>query len=130
MRTRKISASAPKGETKELKPLKMQTLKYCRQCHKNLPLKLFRKSKRTKDGHSSPCKYCVYIKRNFHSPSVAVKIDTLISEARKKSMAKPLFPVDCYHGDYKKTKLYNNWGFVSGDGGYQDHINTINIIRG
>lgn len=99
-------------------------LKYCHQCKKNLPLKFFNKNKNTKDGHSSPCKYCISVKRKIHSPSISVKIDTLILEAKTKSRSQPLFTIDCDYGDYNQTKLHNNFYFISGDGGYKNYIDS------
>ena len=103
--------------------------KYCRQCHKNMPLKHFHKSKKTKDGHQSQCKYCLSDKRKTHPPNVAKNIETLV-EARKlmENLCPPIF-VNCDYEDYTKTKLYQNRFFVAGDGGYQEYIDKINIAK-
>ena len=104
--------------------------KYCHQCSKYLPLKLFNKSKKTKDGLYSPCKYCLSDKRKSRATTVSSKIEILVNASKVIDGLLPCIHVDCDYGDYTKTKLYQNAQFVAGDGGYQEYINKINIAQG
>ena len=126
-----------RGDIEKINPLrpergnkKTMETKYCHQCEKNLPLKHFNKNKKTKDGHSSPCKYCVSDKRKSHSPNVAKNIETSVDARKLTESLYPIVSVNCDYNDYTKTKLYQNQFFVAGDGGYQKYIDKINIVRG
>ena len=50
------------------------------------------------------------------------------AEAKRQALLTPI-ELDCYGGNYMETKLYKNRTFVSGDGGYQEYIDKINVAR-
>lgn len=105
-------------------------LKYCRQCEKNMPLERFNKSKKTKDGYQSPCKYCISDKRKSHAPVVDQNLELLSIAKKILDDLRPSVTVNCDFEDYTKTKMWHNKDFVADDGGYQEYINKINIARG
>lgn len=103
--------------------------KTCSKCHKEKHLKHFVKHKHTKDGHNSWCRLCgSQLMRERREALRQSPNEIAAAEAKRQALLAPM-EMDCYHGDYTKTHLYINQRFISGDGGYQEYIDKINMAR-
>lgn len=105
-------------------------LKKCTECYKEKPYSEFYKNATTKDKKQKWCKTCIDNRIRELRKQKSQSVDDVAKERNGRFRSLPPIDADCYHGDHTKTKMYQNRHFTSGDGGYQDYINEINIARG